>query len=198
MDRGPESALAGGLGLVHERIPRPEHGVDRRRRFQERHGAHSDLDVLLSLLRGGRQRLLQAGGDLPHRGRVRAGKDDGELVAADARRSVGLPHLDFEHAADIAEQGVPRTVAPSVVDAFEVVAIEVEEGNGAARPAGPLQFVVGRLQEGPAVGQAGEHVLAAEDPLATIGELQPVEDGDDDEEIGQAEDGVPEMRQGSA
>ena len=96
---------------------------------------------------GGVERLLDAG------------LDDGEFVAAEARDGVGLAHAAAQPLGHDLEQLVADRMAERVVDALEVVEVEIEHRKLAAAPdAG--QRLGQPLAKQQAVGQVGERVVA--------------------------------------
>ncbi len=79
-----------------------------------------------------------------------------ELVAALAREDVAAADELGDAARRLAQHLVTGGVAERVVDELEVVEIEVEEGDGLARAAGPREVGAQLLLELGAVRQAGE------------------------------------------
>ena len=85
----------------------------------------------------------------------------GELVAAEARGEHAFTDAGAEPACDALEQQVAGGVAERVVDALEIVEVDVQEVQGLAR-AQLAQQEARALAELGAVGQAGEGVVIGE------------------------------------
>src|SRR5581483_3975538 len=105
---------------------------------------------------------LADGGDerCGHRARgsvVCAILDDGEeLVAADAGDGVGVARTNAEPRSQGAQQLISGIVAELVVDGFEAIEINTENGEEAAAPLGTRQSLLQTVFRNRAVGQAGE------------------------------------------
>ncbi len=69
-----------------------------------------------------RQRLLCA----------RLGKEQRELIATDASNDIAGPRAPFKKARGLHQRGISRLVAVCVVDALEVIEIEISAGKAAA------------------------------------------------------------------
>src|SRR5712671_5585056 len=55
-------------------------------------------------------------------------QQDAEFIAAEARKRVAAAQLTVEHAADLAEQVVPRLVAAGIVHGLESVQVQIAQG----------------------------------------------------------------------
>ena len=88
----------------------------------------------------------------------RQGQQHTEFFTAQAARYIRGPELGFDHMGKLCQRSVTLQVAQFVVDGFEMVQIQHEQGK--RRSIGACLFVHlgGRFQKSPAVGHAGEHV----------------------------------------
>ena len=87
-----------------------------------------------------------------------AGLDDGELVAADARDQVVLAEAGRQPGGHRLQQLVADGMAERIVDALELVEVEVEHGDALVVRQGGDGLVELLLQERP-VGQVGKRVV---------------------------------------
>ena len=104
------------------------------------------------------QPLHQAACETERVSRVAGGKDDGELLAADAADDVARAHERRRHLAERDEDLVPDAVAADVVDALELVDVEHEQGDGVACTARACQLCAEPLVEVAVVEEAGQRV----------------------------------------
>ena len=117
------------------------------------------------------QRLLHGGGDAPAEPErdalVDVLADDHELVAAEPRDRVGGAHRGGEPARERDEHRVAGRVAVEVVDALEVVDVDVEHGGARARALGVRERVLEPVAAERAVGEPGQRVVQrlVADPL---------------------------------
>ena len=112
--------------------------------------------------------------------------DDDELVAAEPRDGVRRAHRGGEPARERDQHGVAGRVPVEVVDALEVVDVDVEHGGAGARALGVGERVLEPVAAERAVGEPGQRVVQrlVADPLlgahARVGGGEHV--GDRDEE----------------
>ena len=101
---------------------------------------------------------------------VAAVEQDGELVAAEARRQVACAQARAQAAREGDEQLVADLMAEAVVDELEVVEVE-EQHDGASVRGGELRL--DPLGEQLAAGEPGQMVVggAVLEPVAVLGEL---------------------------
>jgi hypothetical protein len=86
------------------------------------------------------------------------GQQDGELVAAEPGDGVDRPQRATQPFADLHQQLVAVVVAEGVVDLFEAVQVDQQQGGGTPFPVGlPARLVDAVAQQG-AVGQAGQRI----------------------------------------
>jgi hypothetical protein len=131
----------------------------------------ADLQTLAQQLQCAGERLVDVahagGGRL---GRVGAGGQENEFIAAEARDDILRPRQGAQAPRQLDQQGVAHVMAVRVVDLLEVVDVEEDE-----RAAGPSRAVVirERALEGDeqrrAVGEAGERVVLRLMPQAGLG-----------------------------
>ena len=136
------------------------------------------------------ERLLHRGGDAPAEPErdalVDVLADDEELVAAEPRDGVGRAHGGGEPARERDEHRVAGRVAVEVVDALEVVDVDVEHGGVRARALGVRERVLEPVAAERAVGQPRQRVvqrLVAHALLgahAGVGRGEHVGDGDEE------------------
>jgi len=96
-------------------------------------------------------------GDAGGAGRVGVGQQDRELVATSTRQQVTGAQLGGEAGADLAQELVAHVVAEGIVDLFEAVQVNDQQGDGAVL-APPCQGGLQPPVEQAAVAQAGEVV----------------------------------------
>ncbi len=90
------------------------------------------------------------------------GQQDDELLATQAPYQIGTAHGAGGQLRCLAQHGVACGVAPGVVDVFEVVQVQQQNGRGAALALGTAQLLAGEFDKGVAVVEAGEAVLAGQ------------------------------------
>ena len=152
LDLGP---VEGDIGLPHELCPLET----RLRRHGDADGNSDERGVAEQLER------LRHRGDDPLAERYRLVRvshvvlQDGELVAAEPRHEVAVPHESRQPMAELADQVVACRVAERVVDVLEAVEVEVEERHAGVRAArfdqGPVEAIV----EERAVGEARQRIV---------------------------------------
>src|SRR3989449_5648483 len=96
--------------------------------------------------------------------------NDAELVAAVADHHVGLAAVALDEVGEMSEDAVTDAMAVVVVDHFEVVEVEHDQGKRCFAPGGAAQLALQALLEEPVVVEAGETVgqgllLAGHQPL---------------------------------
>src|SRR5450759_509765 len=125
-----DALLPLGLDAVHLRVRPPEKHVDVVLGGTEadRADAHRERLAFPRFEQPGAQLGQQA----PPGFRVRAGKQDGELVVTDPGDEVRFPQPVEYQPGDPPENGVTRRMAVPVVDGLEVVEIHVSESHRAA------------------------------------------------------------------
>jgi hypothetical protein len=119
------------------------------------------------------QRLLHRGRDAPAEAErdalVDVLADDHELVAAEPRDGVGGAHGGGEPARERDEHRVAGGVAVEVVDALEVVDVDVEHRGVGARPLGVRERVLEPVAAERAVGEPRERVVQRLVPYPLLG-----------------------------
>ncbi|MNS72333.1 hypothetical protein D3C72_1057400 [compost metagenome] len=177
--QGLGDAAAGAHGLIHVRLI--EADIDRQRPLGPVHGQVGVVDQgrqVVGVL--GPQRDADAGAAgqvgvfdvdrLDDGGAQALGHGQGlglrrhrrhghELVAALPGDELAVPQRIPQMVRDAAQQLVADGVAVQVVDLLEAVQVQGEQGQGLARPDG-RRLAAETLQEGGAVGQAGQAVVA--------------------------------------
>ena len=120
-------------------------------------GRHKHLlGTQLEHLAHGAQKLLH---DQPHVvGFVHLGEDHGKFIAPHAGHGVGFAQAALNAAGRLNKQQIAAVVAQRVVDLFEVV--QVDEQNGQLLAIAPtfLDFLLQPFPQHAAVGQAGERI----------------------------------------
>ena len=126
-------------------------------------------DLMAEALIGRADRLEDAADEHHHVVGIRdAGLDDGELVAAEPGHEIGFPHAAGEAGGDRFQQRVADHVAERIVDALELVDVDVEHGQLAfRRDLG--QFPLEPLVEQRAVRQVGQRIVMGEVGDAFLG-----------------------------
>ena len=99
----------------------------------------------------GERFLADAGGDLGGGVGREMAQQQGELVAAQPGRDVAGAHAALQARAGLDEDGVAGAVAQGVVDALELVEVEVDDGDRSAGVGGAGELQVDGLVEGAAV-----------------------------------------------
>ena len=99
-------------------------------------------------------------GDLECLLRRRLRQDDGELLAAEARRNVGVAELALEDARDAVQNGVAGEVAVGVVDVAQQVEVGHDHRQRRPRPLGPVELLAERSGEVAGVEESGLRVDA--------------------------------------
>jgi hypothetical protein len=79
-------------------------------------------------------------GHVECRGELRLHQPDQKFIAPVSTDDIRRPHGRLERLRHPAKQRVARRVPEGVVDALEVVYIDEQEGHGAAKAPGPLDF----------------------------------------------------------
>ncbi len=88
---------------------------------------------------------------------------DGEFVTADTGDKLVGPQVAFDSGGDFPQQSVADGVAKRVIDVFEVVQVDVEQGELLIEPAGLLDGEGEALVEQGAVRQRGQRIMAGEE-----------------------------------
>jgi hypothetical protein len=173
---GPEGAPrapAAALGLIERQIGVLEQamGVPPVAR-EDRHAARqADLDGLAEHPHRAGERPV----DVPHAGRRRlgrvgAGRQQHEFVAAEARDDVLRPREAAQAPRRLDQQGVAHVMAARIVDLLEVVDVEKDKRAAPqARTVTARQRALEGDQQGGAVGEAGERVVLRLMPQAGLG-----------------------------
>ncbi len=89
----------------------------------------------------------------------RFGKQDTELVTADPRHHGGRRELARQEACQARQRFVPRPMSEAVVDRFEVVEVEEQQGRLPAGDPDAGEFALEIVLEPAAVGEAGQRVV---------------------------------------
>ena len=89
---------------------------------------------------------------------IGAGKEQRELLAAEARHHVGVAAPFPERGRHVADGGVAGRVAEGVVHLLQVVDVHEDEGEGQAGAPRPSQLAPQRFREAAPVGELGELV----------------------------------------
>ena len=89
-------------------------------------------------------------------------EEHGELVTAETGDDVGVAQAEDESPRDRLEDVVAGLVAVRVVDALEVVDVDVQDRGAAVGPAGPLALPLELLLEPATVEQTGQRVVLGE------------------------------------
>ena len=149
------------LGHVHGHIRALEQGLGRRAVLGVVGHAHARLGgerhalQLERLLQG----VVQALGDLPGTGDVRARQEDGELVAAHPGDRVPGAQRRAQPRADLLEQEVAVGVAHGVVDLLEPVEVDDQHRQRLLLPLGAEQRLLEPVVEEDPVRQARERIV---------------------------------------
>ncbi len=83
---------------------------------------------------------------------------DGELIATDAERPVGVTQDVADQAAHMAQQVIACRMPGRIVGQLEIIEVDDEEGKRHAIAAVPLDLAVEFLLECPVIAEAGECV----------------------------------------
>ena len=157
------AALAVALGDVHRGVGVADElvGVGRRLALDDRDAqAGADDDLLLIQPQRLQERLEHALGGV---GRLLRADDvleqDGELVAAEARRGVGGADARGQALGDLAQDLVAGGVAEAVVDRLEVVEVEEDDRDAVLLATVAGDGVAHALDEQGAVGEVGDRVV---------------------------------------
>ena len=122
--------------------------------------AAADHEVLLLERDGALERVDDALGRVGRRlGIFDVLEQDRELVTAEARRGVGGADRGRDPLRDLEQQLVAGRVAEAVVDSFEVVEVEEDDGEAELLAARAGHRVAYALVEQGAVGQVGDRVV---------------------------------------
>src|SRR5438094_586204 len=148
-------AGAVALGLVERGVGQPEQGL--RVAGVLRAGGDSEARVnALDLVRDTRERC--AGIALR-----RLGKQQRELVSADAKRLVALPHRRLQRVCERMQRLVARSMAEAVVQLLEAVEIAEHERQGMAVTRRARNLAVEPFHEGAPVEQARQGIVVGEE-----------------------------------
>ena len=93
---------------------------------------------------------------------LRLGQDESELIAAVARGGVNRAAMNAQDGGEAAEGAAAYQVAEAVVDFFQAVEIEEQDGERPASAVGALGFVFQDVEEPAVIGEAGERVADGE------------------------------------
>ena len=115
-------------------------------------------------------------------GFVGMGKEDSELVAADARDDVAFAHPVGQQLRDLDQRLVAGAMAKAVVDHLQPVEVDEEHRRSFAVAAGAVDEALERAHEAAPVGEIDQRILVGErvellDPLLELGDLgaQPID-----------------------
>lgn len=89
---------------------------------------------------------------------LRLAEDDGELLAADARKQIVHSNGRLHPPAEFLQAFVPDQMAVQVVDALEMIHVQQQHGDRPRVPDAPAQLAAKAVVEVPAVGDIGETV----------------------------------------
>ena len=147
--------VARGIGRVHEVLDRTAAAPD-----LDETDAHADVENLVlpdeAVVVDGTHHVVR---DLPRLLERTAHQQQGELVAADASRGVGVAHRLFDDGGDLAQHVVAGGVPARVVHHLEPVEIQVAQGMGRiARLSGVHRLAQPALELAP-VHEAGERIV---------------------------------------
>src|SRR5690606_5838555 len=137
-----EAAVTQGLGAVEGAVRGPQQfcsvaAVARYQRDADA-GADADLAAADSYRRPDGQRdVARDFGDLGPR--ATDAQQQRELVAADTGTDVAFAGVFGQPGRQLAQQLVAGCVPEAVVDALEVVEVEIEQGSGTLQPVEPLE-----------------------------------------------------------
>jgi len=104
----------------------------------------------------------QALGHRHSHGGSSAGEEDGELVAAEARKGIPVAQLLTQVRTHFAQEQVPDVVPEGVVDLLEPVEVHEEQGDAGAVTAGEVERVLDAVVEQDAVRETRERVVKRE------------------------------------
>lgn len=93
---------------------------------------------------------------------LRLGQDHSELIAAVARGGIDGAAMNAQDGGQAAECAAANEVAEAVVNFFQAVKIEQQNGEGPAGAVGALGFVFENVEEPAVVGETGERVAYSE------------------------------------
>ena len=158
----PVGAAAVGLGAVHRKVGAfqqlVEIGTVMRRQSDADTGVAGDMvpEALIRLA----DRIVDPLDQLHGVARSgNAGLDDGEFVAAEPGHEIGVPHAVAQAARDGLEQFVADGMAERIVDALELVDVDIEHRELLAAPLDALKLALEPLAEQHAVRQIGQRVV---------------------------------------
>src|SRR4029077_3825379 len=89
-------------------------------------------------------------------------QDKSELIATVARGGIDGAAMNAQKGGQAAEGAAADQMAVAVVDFFQAVEIEEQNGEGPAGPVGAFGFVLEHVEEPAVVGQTGERVADSE------------------------------------
>ena len=92
-------------------------------------------------------------------GVVKVGQDDREFVAAEPGHRIRFPDAAGQALGGLLEQFVTGVVAQGVVDLFEAVQVEEQDGDLGSVPAAPGQGMGQAVHEQRAVGKLGQRII---------------------------------------
>ena len=92
-------------------------------------------------------------------GVVKVGQDDREFVAAEPGHRIRFPHAGGQAPGGLLEQFVTGVVAQGVVDLFEAVQVEEQDGDLGSVPSAPGQGMGQAVHEQRAVGKLGQRII---------------------------------------
>src|SRR3990167_252974 len=91
-------------------------------------------------------------------GRLAAGKERGELFAANTPEQVATAQRGSTAVGQTLQDLVAHLVTVAVIDQLEVVQVDQQKGQRAAEFAGLLELALGALEEMSAVAALGQHI----------------------------------------
>ncbi len=108
-----------------------------------------------------------------------AGLNDGEFVAAEPGQNIGLAQQRFQTGRHFDQQGIAGGMAERIVDLFETIEVQQENGEGLLQAALPRRGFVDFLNERSAIGETRQRVMVRQKGDALLG-LLPLGDVLDD------------------
>jgi hypothetical protein len=165
---------AGALGRIQCLLGVPPQGLDRvgvarEERDADAGGEHQFAAVERQWSGNGFQQAL--GDQRGMAGETYVDQEDGECIAVDAgnrfgwahrrmeRQQVACPDRGFQAFGDFAEEAIARGVAKCIVDALEMIEIEMQERATPLCAARTCQFDLDQLGEELPIGQSGQAVV---------------------------------------
>jgi len=89
---------------------------------------------------------------------LRLGQDESELVAAVACGGIDGAAMNAQNGGQAAERAAADEMAEAIVDFFQAVEIEEQDGERSAGAVGAFSFVLKDVEETSVVGEAGERI----------------------------------------